>query len=285
MKISAIALLASVATLLPAVEGWGEWASFHGLDRQTFHNKVDAYNDRDWVVTYMSAFTNSHGNISYNLIMENPEKSPSWHTYYEQTADDYRGIVKYRRDLGFRLIQTDAHTGTTINSFLMLWNANNRDIPWADHINQSSDEFTTALKDYTRNGYRLKSLSGYGFGDRLQQFASVWEKASGAPQRVYIGLTAAEYKTKFDQARKDGYYPVKISPYNFGKEVRFAGIFEHMDNNAVKPECQWGLTSDEYVKVFNNWRKKGYKPTVVNGYRDGGEKYAAIFNKVTNAKV
>ncbi|DAA74086.1 TPA_exp: Uncharacterized protein A8136_3584 [Trichophyton benhamiae CBS 112371] len=280
MKISAIALLASVATLLlPVVEGYGEWASFHGLDEQTFHNKFDGYIKLEWVPTYLSGFTNSHGNVSYNIVVENPEKYPSWHTYYEQTTYDYMNVAKEKKQLGFRLVQIDGHTGVSVNSFFTIWNHNRNDIPWADHINQSGDEFTKALKDYTKNGYRLKSLSGYGFSERQQQFASVWEKVPGPPQRVYIGLTAAEYKIKFDQARKDGYYPVKISPYNVDTEVRFAGIFEHMDGNAVKPECQWGLTSDEYVKVFNDWRKKGYKPTVVNGYRDNGNKYAAIFNK------
>ncbi|KAF3895749.1 Beta-lactamase [Trichophyton interdigitale] len=281
MKISAIALLASVATLLPAVEGYGEWASFHGLEYRTFKAKIDDYIKIKWIPTYISAFTSSHGNISYNFVVENIKGHPAWHTYYEQTTHDYIGYAKERKELGFRLVHTDAHTGVSVNTFDSIWHNNDDDIPWAEHINQSGDEFTKALKDYTKNGYRLKSLSGYGFGHLQQQFASVWVKAPGAPQRVYIGLTAAEYKTKFDQARKDGYYPVKLSPYNYGKEILFAGIFEHLDSNAVKPECQWGLTSDEYVKVFNHWRKKGYKPTVVKGYCDGGDKYAAIFNKFT----
>ncbi|EFQ98067.1 beta-lactamase [Nannizzia gypsea CBS 118893] len=283
MKISPIALRYPIATLLMLMKGI---TSGHPCTKLLANSdtKREGYGKLRWPLTYISVFVNARGNSTYNAIYENPETFPGWQSYYQSTTNQYREDVKESREEGFRPIQIDGHSGFAVPRFSTLWNDNKNEMPWAEHINQSGDEFTKAFKDYVSNGYRLKSLSGYGFNGQ-QQFASAWEKTPGAPQKAYIGLTAAEYQTTFDQARKDGYYPVRISPYNVGKEVWFAGIFEQMDSKAAKPECQWGLTSDEYVEVFNNWTKKGYKPTVVNGYLDGEEKYAAIFNKFTNVKV
>ncbi|KAK2879970.1 hypothetical protein FQN49_000696 [Arthroderma sp. PD_2] len=285
MKASAFALLAFIASLLAVVEAAYSWASFHGLTRKEFESKLDGYIKLDgWHITYISAHSNALGNSTFCAVFDAPETTyPGWYTYYDNTLEEYRKEVNDRRRRGFRLSQVDGDSAYGKRYFNSIWERNTKNIQWVEKINQPSHVFDKSYKEYVSKGYRLRTLSGYGFNGE-QQFASVWEKKPGPPQKAYTRLTAAKFKTTFDQARKDGYYPLHISPYNLGKEVYFAGIFEKLDGKADKPECQWGLTSDEYVKVFNNWRNKGYKPTVVEGYLDGGHKYAAIFNKIPSGK-
>ncbi|KAF3482357.1 uncharacterized protein GIQ15_05116 [Arthroderma uncinatum] len=283
MKIFTTALLAFAVSFLTVVEG-KLWASFHGIGRYVLRDKIDGYITLDWRPTYLSGFAMSNGTGIFNAVFDSPPRYPGWHVYWDNSIDNYRKALKERKEAGYRLLQVNVYSAFGERYFTTRWEQNYDNIPWAELTNQSRDEFMKSLKEYEGKGYRLKSLSGYGFNGE-QQFASVWEQKSSLPWRAYAGLTAAEYQAKFNEARKDGYYPVQISPYNVGTQVWFAGIFEKVDSKAAKPECQWALTSDQYVKVFNDWRSKGYMPTVVEGYLNGGERYAAIFNKITETQV
>ncbi|KAK2873744.1 hypothetical protein FQN49_002107 [Arthroderma sp. PD_2] len=277
MKIPFTALWVSAASLLAVVEATNPWAAHHGLSFSDYRDKLRAMTNSGYRPSYVSAYATNRGEARYNAIFEKLPSSPGWHTNFGYTRESYNEAFEELKGDGFRPLLVEGYNAGGERRYASIWEKNTANVLWSERTNLSGDEFTKWFKEFVGKGYRLRTVSGYSFNDE-QQFAGVWEKKSSPPWKAYAGLTAAQYQTKFDEAKRDGYYAVQISPYTAGGKVWFAGIFEKTDKKD-KPYTRYGMTSSEYQDIFNERKGKGYRPTVVEGYQDGGEKFAAIFNK------
>ncbi|EGD93753.1 hypothetical protein TESG_01288 [Trichophyton tonsurans CBS 112818] len=278
MKISFTALLLSAVSLFTVASADTPWKFYRSISSTEYANTLRTMTDTGFRLTYISGYANSDGEARYNVIFEKPEYTPAWRTNYGYNVNEFNKTFEELKTQGFRPVLVEGYSFGGERHYASIWENNTEATKWAERRNMSGDEFTTWFKELMKKGFRLRHLSGYEFNDK-QQFAGVFEKRDSVPWKAYAGLTAAEYRIKFNAAKRDGYYPVQISPYTACGKVWFAGIFEKMDNNKDKPVALFGLGPFQYQMRAAEWAIKGYRPTMVDGYLDGGEKFAAIFNK------
>jgi CubicO group peptidase (beta-lactamase class C family) len=149
--------------------------------------------------------------------------------------------------------------------------------PWAARHGLTPAQYQAAFDEFTKKGYRLRSVSGYVSGG-TERYAAFFENVTGPAYVARHGLSAAQYQSAFDTYTKQGYRLTWVSAHEFGSNERYTAIWEK------KPGAAWvarhGLTSAQYQQAFNNYTKQGYRLIHVNGYtRNGSARFAAIFDK------
>ncbi|KAK2812879.1 hypothetical protein FQN49_008340 [Arthroderma sp. PD_2] len=248
--------LFTTASLLAtaAVAAGDAWEARHALTSSAYQETFDNLTTAGYRLDYVTGFADLKGDARYNAVFGKPA-SPSkvpWLANHGVTREKYTTVFNDLKDKGYRPLYVQGYN--TLRQYLG--------------------------EEYPRRGLGGANISGYAIGAE-QRFASVFEKTTGGPAwKAYAGMSSDGYQARFDELKKAGLYPVQISPYNVGGKVWYAGVWEKVDAKAAKPYTRYGLTSSEYQALFDEWKGKGYKPTVVAGYIDGTTvKYAAIFNK------
>ncbi len=94
------------------------------------------------------------------------------------------------------------------------------------------------------------------------------------------GLTAGQYQAAFDDFSHKGYRLKTVSGYTVNGQVRYAALWEKTAGPAWA--ARHGMTAAQYQQAFNDYAKKGYRLTYVNGYGVGNQAYyAAIWEKTS----
>lgn len=138
-------------------------------------------------------------------------------------------------------------------------------------------QFQSAFNDFFKQGYRLKSMSGYTSGG-AELYAALWIKVSGPAWQARFGLSGADFQKTFDSLFKQGYRLTWISAHEAGGEPRFEGIWEKISGPAW--EAKYGMNAAQYQQNFDDFKKKGFRLVHVYGYAVGGSaQYAAIWEK------
>lgn len=278
MNISFAGLLVSAVCFFAVADAITPWRFYRSISSTDFADTLRIMTATKFRLTYISGYANTAGEARYNVIFEKPEYTPAWRTNYGYNVNEFNNSFNELKNEGFRPVLVDGYNTGGERHYASIWENNTETIEWAERRDMSGDEFAAWFKEFVKKGFRLRYLSGYEFNNK-QQLAGVFEKRGSVPWKAYAGLTAIEYRIKFDAAKRDGYYPVQISPYTACGQVWFAGIFEKMDNKKDTPVTLFGLTPFQYQMAATKWAIKGYRPTMVDGYVDDGEKFAVIFNK------
>ncbi|EFQ99333.1 hypothetical protein MGYG_02346 [Nannizzia gypsea CBS 118893] len=277
MNLSFAALLISAVSLFAVADAL-EWNLYRSYSA-TEYAKTLNMTDNKFRLTYISAYANAEGEARYNAIFEKPEYTPAWRTNYGYNGNELNNTFNDLKNKGFRPVLVEGYNINGERHYTSLWENNTESIEWAERRDMSGKEFNTWVKEHKKKGFRLRHLSGYEYNNE-QQFTGVFEKRDSAPWKAYVGLSPWEYRIKSYAAKRSGYYPVQISPYTACGKVWFAAIFEKLGNKKDTPVTVFGLDSSRYKMESDVWESRGYKPTMVDGYLDNGEKFAAIFNKV-----
>ncbi|KAF3480979.1 WD40 repeat protein [Arthroderma uncinatum] len=285
MKFTLFAAASLLATA--AVAAGDAWEARHGLTASRYQETFNNLTAAGYRLDYVTGYADLNGEARYNAIFDKPA-SPSkvaWVANHGVTREKYSAAFKDLKDKGYRPLHVQGYNvgkDSTLGKdrrYASIWEKNTPAVAWEERTDVSGEKFTELFHQLVDKGYRLRSISGYAIGAE-QRFAGVFEKTAGPTWKAYAGMSSDGYQTRFNEMKKDGLYPVQISPYTAGGKVWYAGIWEKIDDKAAKPYTRYGLTGSEYQAVFDEWKGKGYKPTVVAGYIDGKTvKYAAIFNK------
>jgi CubicO group peptidase (beta-lactamase class C family) len=102
--------------------------------------------------------------------------------------------------------------------------------------------------------------------------------ATAADWAARHGLTGAQYQAAFEDYAGKGFRLTSIAGYESGGGARYAALW------VKKPGPEWsarhGLNAQQYQAAFDDYAKKGYRLTFVNGYAVGGNPYyAGIWTK------
>ena len=62
--------------------------------------------------------------------------------------------------------------------------------PWVARHGLTNADYQRTFDDFTRQGYRLRTVSGYESGGQ-DRYAAVWDKRPGAAWAARHGLTSA----------------------------------------------------------------------------------------------
>ena len=148
---------------------------------------------------------------------------------------------------------------------------------WVARHGLSSADYQKAFDDFAKQGYRLRSISGYNSGGQ-DRYAAIWDKRAGPAWAARHGLSAADYQKTFDDLAKQGYRLRQVSGYTVGGKERFAAFWEQAGGPAWT--ARHNLTSAGYQKAFDDLIKQGYRLRWVSTYAVGGQDhYAAIWDK------
>src|SRR5581483_9860857 len=148
---------------------------------------------------------------------------------------------------------------------------------WIARHNLSPADYQQAFDTYTKQGYRLTTVSGYTCGGQ-ERYIALWEKISGPEWAARHGLSAQDYQTAFDDFVKKGFRLKHVSDYGVGNAAKFAGIWEKM----AKPEwtAKHNMTAAQYQQAFDDYKSKGFRLIDVSGYVvNNTEYFAAIWDK------
>jgi hypothetical protein len=193
---------------------------------------------------------------------------------YEQAFNELKGQ-------GYRLVDISGYASGGQDLYAAIWDKSPGPA-YVTHAAMSRDQYQSIFNDLAKQGFRLVRVTGYGVGGK-DLYAAIWRKVSGPPRQARHALSAAEFQKTFNDLGKQGYRLVQISGYAIdvvgGKsQDLYAGIWEKSPGPAYN--THFGMTSDEYQKLCNEFGSQGYALTDVSAYSIGRDlRYAAIWEK------
>ena len=151
---------------------------------------------------------------------------------------------------------------------------------------RATDPFTTVGGFLTDNGdskrNRIARVCGVNGGRLVAGLEAKARKvpamlSPGGKEVARHGLPIADYQCLFTQATSAGYEPVALDMFNVGSDTYVNAIFRPATAGDMK--AFHGLSGAEYQNRFATWTGKGYRPVIVESYRDNGVRYAVVFKK------
>jgi hypothetical protein len=102
------------------------------------------------------------------------------------------------------------------------------------------------------------------------RFTALWDKASGPAQKVFTGLTAAQYKRKVAALAAEGFRPGQIAGYAADGGVRFAAVFT---NRAGAFEAHHAIAAAQFHARSAALLAQGYALRDASGFVVGGRPF------------
>jgi CubicO group peptidase (beta-lactamase class C family) len=148
---------------------------------------------------------------------------------------------------------------------------------WVARHNLSPAQYQAAFDEFTQQGYRLTTVSGYTCGGQ-ERYIALWQKTAGPEWAARHGLSSQNYQIAFDDLVKKGYRLTHVSGYGVGSQAKFAGIWQKTSGAAWA--AKHNMTAAQYQAAFNDFKNKGYRLLHVSGYVvNNTEYFAAIWDK------
>jgi CubicO group peptidase (beta-lactamase class C family) len=149
--------------------------------------------------------------------------------------------------------------------------------PWAARNGLTGAQYQQAFDDYSKQGFRLVSVSGYESGGGAR-YAALWRKQAGPAWVARHGLTPQQYQAAFDDLGKQGFRLRFVNGYAVGGAARYAAIWEKSSGPAM--QARHGLTAPQYQAAVDDLSKQRYGLSHVTAFDLGGSpRFAAIFEK------
>ncbi len=177
---------------------------------------------------------------------------------------------------GYRIISLCGYTKDGQERYAAIWNKASGPAWSAKHA-MTAAQYQQSFTEMSKNGYRLRIISGYAVGGQAK-FAAVWDKGSGGAWTAKHNMTAAQYQQTFTENSNNGYRLQYISGYVVGGNEFFTAIWEKTTGPATI--AKHNMTAAQYQQYFNEYGGQGYSVKVVSGYeKSGTDLYAAIWEK------
>lgn len=153
---------------------------------------------------------------------------------------------------------------------------------WQSRHNLSPAAYQTAFETFHKQGYRVKSISGYTRNGQ-EFYEALWVKAGGPAMVARHAMNGQSYQTNFDEFFNKGYRITSLSAFVLNAQPRFAAIWE-------KKTGAWAgrhnLTAEAYQNAYDDLDRKGYKLRQVCGYVINGKEYfAATWDKDSRGSI
>lgn len=150
-------------------------------------------------------------------------------------------------------------------------------VPWVARHGLSSDDYQRAFDAFTKQGFRLRNVSGYESSGQ-PRYAAIWDKRAGGAWVARHGMTSAQYQQEFDRQMAAGLRLRMVNGYGVGGRDLYAAFWEKADGPAWA--ARHGHDSASYQQAFDHFVGAGFRPIWVSVYQVGGRDfYAAIWEK------
>jgi Bacterial tandem repeat domain 1 len=108
------------------------------------------------------------------------------------------------------------------------------------------------------------------------RFAALFEKDDGTPWQARHGIDSGTYQETFDKFLAQGFTLTSVVGYSEGRDARFNAVWRKESPSTW--QARHNLTAQQYQTAFDDFLRRGFRPTAVSGYSINGEaRFAAIF--------
>lgn len=196
--------------------------------------------------------------------------------YHMMTPAEYQKEFTDLSKKGYRLISLSGYTKAGQEKYAAIFRKDTGP-SWTAKHGMNATQYQQAFTDMSKNGYRLRIISGYAVGNQAK-FAAVWDKGSGNAWIAKHNMTATQYQQTFTENSNKGFQLKYISGYVVNGKEYFAAIWEKATGTATI--AKHNMTAAQYQQYFTDFSKQGYTLKVVSGYeKNDTDFYAAIWGK------
>jgi CubicO group peptidase (beta-lactamase class C family) len=198
------------------------WAARHGLSSAQYQAEFDKLAKDGFRVKQISALAIG-GKPQYAAIWEKAA-GPALVARHGLTSAQYQAEFDKWTQQGFRL---DEVCGVGVGNqalYAAIWEKKAGPPQVARH-GLTSAQYQAEFDRLAKEGFRLKSVSGYAVGNTAR-YAAIWEKAGGPAWAARHGMSAAEYQAAFNNYFYQGYRLTWVNGYLVAGEPRFAAVWQ-----------------------------------------------------------
>lgn len=247
------------------------WQARHGLSSSEFQAAFDQLTSQGFRLVQVDGY--EVGNQSRYAAIWEQTQGPVWIARHGMTSAEYQSEFNKYTGEGYRLVLVDGHTARGQDWYAAIWEKR-RGAAWVARHGMTSDQYQSEFTKYTRKGYRLVHISGYG--GKNARYAAIWEQTRGPTWVARHGMTGAEYQSEFNKYLGQGYRLVFVDGYSVSGQDRYAAIWEQTGGPAWT--ARHGMTGADYQGEFNNYAYQGFRLRQISGYAVGSRaRYAAIW--------
>lgn len=207
-----------------------EWTARHNMSSAGYQKAFDDNKKKGYRLILVDGYT-ENGQARFAAIWAKIRGAKCAARHDMTSAEYQQNFDKYKEE-GYRLTHVSAysHMGTTL--FAAIWEKK-KGPKWRARHNMTSSVYQNEFNDNSKQGYRLKHVSGYSEKGQAR-FAAIWEKTSGPSYGARHGLSHTNYQNEFDNFRYQGYRIRKVDGYSVSGKPMFAAIWERK-SNGMKP--------------------------------------------------
>lgn len=158
--------------------------------------------------------------------------------------------------------------------YAVIFEKSTKTTPWAGHHGLSASEFTTTHNTLHGQGYRLVWLDGFGVGNTAL-YNGIWERTSGAAQRVRLGESLAAHQSASAANEAAGWELTDVCAFSVAETPLHAGIWTQGARSSI--QVRYSRTGAQYQSDFEAMSST-YRLWRVSGFDSGGsERFTAVW--------
>ena len=247
-------------------EGGPEWQARHGLSAADYQTAFDDFFKKGFRLTWVSGYE-SGGTVKFAAIWEK-KPGPAWEARHNLSAADYQKAFDDFYKQGYRLVHVSGYAAGGSPRFAAIWEKSGGPA-WQARHNLSAADYQKAFDDFSKQGYRLKDVSGYNVGGQ-DFYTGIWEKTGGPWWWSRNGTPDAWYQNVFDNFYYQGYQPVFITAFTSGGAGKLNSIWDNSSFSGADLQ----LISSKINAYMNSNQVPGLALAIT---KDGRLVYAAGF--------
>lgn len=198
------------------------WAARHGLSAAQYQAEFDKFAKDGFRLKEINGFAIA-GKPQYAAIWEKAT-GPAWVARHGLTSGQYQAEFDKWVKQGYRLKEVNGLGIGNEALYAAIWEKRDGP-PWAARHGLTSAQYQAEFDSLAKQGFRLKSVSGYAVGNATR-YAAVWEKTAGRAWAARHGMTPAEYQGEFNNFFYQGYRLTWVNGYVVAGKPRFAAVWQ-----------------------------------------------------------
>lgn len=198
-----------------------EWAARHGLSSQDYQTNFDDLVKKGFRLTHVSGY--GVGSQAKFAGIWQKTSGAAWAARHNLTAAQYQKAFNDFSKQGYRLLHVSGYVVNNVEYFAGIWEKSTGNAYIARH-NLTSSKYQQAFNDFTKQGYTLKTVSGYT-KNGTNLYAAIWEKISSPLWAARHGVSNGNYQYVFDNMYYQGYKPVYVNAYTSGNSCEYNAIW------------------------------------------------------------
>jgi len=154
--------------------GNGAWLARHDLGPAQYQQAFDLYRSQGYRLVHVSGYADN-GQARYAALWEKPSAGYSWVARHGLTSSQYQQAFNDYTSQGYRPVKVSGYVVGGVDYYAAIWDKAPSP-PWVARHGLTSDQYQSAVDQWTGQGYRLTVVSAYTMGSNQDRYAAIWVK-------------------------------------------------------------------------------------------------------------